>query len=115
MTVGVLSNRYCSAASPASIVRRTRRCVSAMMSAMVLLPCRAIDRIDDSIAPRGIVTRAGLVEIFAATHTEPQQQAPTGGVSGNRQRSEEHKSEPQSLMRNTSAVFCLKNNNNNKK
>ena len=34
MTLGVLSNRSCNAASPSSIVRRMRRSVSAMMSAI---------------------------------------------------------------------------------
>src|SRR3546814_558319 len=86
MTVGVLSRRNCSAASPSSIVRRIRRSVSAMMSTMLLLPCRTIDRIDDRVAPRGIVTRVGIVEIFAATHAEPLHQAPAGLVADHGQR-----------------------------
>src|SRR3546814_14138349 len=81
MTVGVLSNRYCSAASPSTIVRRLRRSVSAMMSTILPLQCRAIDRINDRVAPRGIVTRVRIVEILAAAHAEPLHQAPAGLVA----------------------------------
>src|SRR3546814_6473064 len=53
---------------------------------------------------------AGLVEI-----THQNQRAATADRRAHDRRSEEHTSELQSLMRTSSALFCLKKKNNNTK
>src|SRR3546814_7382958 len=56
--------------------------------------------------PLGLLAAAALALVSSGLDTMPQDRTVFG--FGNRQRSEEHKSELQSLMRNSYAVYCLK-------
>src|SRR3546814_2094727 len=86
-------------------------------------PCRARGRLNAQRADPGSTTPASTSERRAIRHgagpMDPGSAPPSAACPGRRaerarQRSEEHTSELQSLMRNSYAVFCLKIKNTTK-
>src|SRR3546814_10104464 len=66
------------------------------------------------VGHRQVAVLASLEQVVAAVAPEVSHGASIGVRGGAVQRSEEHTSELQSLMRISYAVFCLKKKNNNK-
>src|SRR3546814_3245031 len=72
---------------------------------------------DDALARQSAMRQDVLHEIHTDTADQQSRGGLTIGISKlaqSRDRSEEHTSEPQSLMRNSYAVFCLKKKNTNR-